>query len=235
MTSWIYHPTTSTENSNISKVFCLTDNQVVETRIIVKDMTASPEALGAMLLGWLAILLSLSTLKIYALSGMVLATIFFAGFGFLLVAYMGWKKGSLFTLFAFGAIAVFAWSFASLMIMPRMGLSEPPTVNELASFMIVFASLVGVLAIITLKMPCRLLSITIFFASILFFLVGLQIYSGNETLGTVAGWWGLFVGVLAMYLGSAITLNDAYGRMVVPLMICMPKTSSEQPCKDASK
>ena len=206
----------------------MNDGQVVETRVVVKDTTASPEALGAMLLGWLAILLSLSSLKVYELSGMVLSMVFFAGFGFILVAYMGWKKGSLFTLFAFGAIAIFAWSFASIMIMPRVGLSEPPTVNELASFMIIFASLVGVLSLITLKMPCRLLTITIFFASILFFLVGLNIYTGNETLALVSGWWGMFVGVLAMYLGSAITLNDAYGRMVAPLMVRMPKESMEQ-------
>ena len=206
----------------------MNDGQVVETRVVVKDTTASPEALGAMLLGWLAILLSLSSLKVYELSGMVLAMVFFAGFGFLLVAYMGWKKGSLFTLFAFGAIAIFAWSFAAVMVMPRVGLSEPPTVNELASFMIIFASLVGVLSLITLKMPCRLLTITIFFASILFFLVGLNIYTGNETLALVSGWWGMFVGVMAMYLGSAITLNDAYGRMVAPLMIRMPKESTEQ-------
>lgn len=216
-------------------VFDLTDSQVVETRVMIKDMTASPEALGAMLLGWLAILLSLSTLEVYPLSGMVLATIFFAGFGFLIVAYMGWKKGSLFTLFAFGAIAVFAWSFAASMIMPRVGLSEPPTVNELSSFMIIFASLVGVLAMITLKMACRLLSITILCASILFFLVGLNIYYGDETLNLVTGWWGMFVGVMAMYLGSAITLNDAYGRQVAPLMIFMPKAAKEQTGQDASE
>jgi succinate-acetate transporter protein len=148
---------------------------------------------------------------------------------------MGWKKGSLFTLVAFGAIAIFSWSFAALMIMPRVGLSEPPTVNELASFMIIFASLVGVLSLITLKMPCRLLTITIFFASILFFLVGLNIYTGNEAIALVSGWWGMFVGVMAMYLGSAITLNDAYGRMVAPLMIRMPKGSKEQKCTEATE
>jgi succinate-acetate transporter protein len=232
----MYNPTDYFQNSSKNIVgVTLNDGQVVETRVVVKDMTASPEALGAMLLGWLAILLSLSSLKVYALSGMVLAMVFFAGFGFLLVAYMGWKKGSLFTLFAFGAIAIFAWSFAALMIMPRIGLSEPPTVNELASFMIIFASLVGVLALITLKMPCRLLTITIFFASILFFLVGFQIYTGNETIASISGWWGMFVGVMAMYLGSAITLNDAYGRMVAPLMIRMPKESKKQEFIEAGK
>lgn len=213
----------------------MNDSRVIETRVVVKDMTASPEALGAMLLGWLAILLSLSSLKVFALSGMVLAMVFFAGFGFLLVAYMGWKKGSLFTLFAFGAIAIFSWSFAALMIMPRVGLSEPPTVNELASFMIIFASLVGVLALITVKMPCRLLTVTVFFASILFFLVGFQIYTQNETVAMVSGWWGLLVGVLAMYLGSAMTLNDTYGRMAAPLMIRMPKESKKQEFVEAGK
>ncbi len=71
----------------------------------------------------------------------------------------------------------------------------------------------------------------LFFASILFFLVGVQIFTGDETLQLVAGWWGMFVGVLAMYLGSAITLNDSYGKMVAPLLISASKNmqaSNEQ-------
>ncbi len=176
-----------------------------------------------MLLGWLAILLSLSILKVYALSGMVLSMVFFAGFGFFLVAYMGWKRGALFTLFAFGAIAIFCWSFAALMIMPALGMAAPPTVSELAALLITFGLLVGVLALITMKMPARLLPLTIFFASILFVLVGLEIYTGNETLASIAGWWGLLVGVMAMYLGSAITLNETHGKMVAPLLLCKPK------------
>jgi succinate-acetate transporter protein len=199
------------------------DEKVVDTRVRIVEATASPEALGATLLGWLAVLLSLSSLKVYPLGGMVLAMVFFAGFGFMLVAYMGWKRGELFTLFAFGAIGVFAWAFSALMVMPRMGLSDVPTVNELSAFMIMFAIIVAALGVITLRHPCRLLTITIFFASILFLLVGLQIFIGNDALGSLSGWWGLLVGAMAIYLGCAITLNTTFGKMVAPLLIKMPK------------
>jgi uncharacterized protein len=206
----------------------MTDEKVVETRVRIVDSTASPEALGAMLLGWLAILLSLSSLKVYPLGGMVLAMVFFAGFGFMLVAYMGWKRGELFTLFAFGAIGVFSWAFSALMIMPRMGLSNAPTVNELCVFMIMFAIIVAALGVITLRHPCWLLTITIFFASVLFLLVGLQIFTGNESLASLSGWWGLLVGAMAIYLGCAITLNATYGKMVAPLLTKMPKQAKTE-------
>lgn len=199
------------------------DEKVVDTRVRIVETTASPEALGATLLGWLAVLLSLSSLQVYPLGGMVLAMVFFAGFGFILVAYMGWKRGELFTLFAFGAIGVFAWAFSALMTMPRMGLSDMPTVNELGAFMIMFAIIVAALGVITLKHPCRLLTITIFFASVMFLLVGLQIITGSETMGIISGCWGLLVGVMAIYLGCAITLNTTYGKMVAPIMNRMPK------------
>lgn len=199
------------------------DEKVVDTRVRIVEATASPEALGATLLGWLAVLLSLSSLKVYPLGGMVLAMVFFAGFGFMLVAYMGWKRGELFTLFAFGAIGVFAWAFSALMLMPRIGLSDMPTANELGAFMIMFAIIVFALGVITLRHPCRLLTITIFFASVMFLLVGLQIVTGNEALGSISGWWGLLVGAMAIYLGCAITLNTTYGKMVAPLMIKMPQ------------
>lgn len=198
------------------------DEKVVETRVRIVETTAGPEALGALLLGWLAVLLSLSSLQIYPLGGMVLAMVFFSGFGFILVAYMGWKRGELFTFFAFGAIGVFAWAFSALMTMPRVGLSDMPTANELGTFMLMFAIIVASLGAITLKHPCRLLTITIFFASVMFLLVGLQILTGSEFLATVSGWWGLLVGAMAIYLGCAITLNTTYGKMVAPIMIKIP-------------
>ena len=157
------------------------------------------------------------------MGGMVLSTIFFSGFGFMLVAFAGFKRGELFSLFAFGAIAIFVWSFAGFNLMPALGLAAAPTPNEIAGFMIVFATFIGILSVITLKMPCRLLTYTILSAAILFFIVGIQMYTGNADLMTVWGVWGMVVGIMSLYLGCAITLNTVYGRMVAPLMMCEVK------------
>lgn len=195
-------------------------SDVVETKVRVVDATASPDALGSMLLGWVTVLLALTAFKVIPLGGMVLSTVFFSGFGFFLVAYIGFRRGEMFTLFTFGAIAIFVWSFAGFSILPGMGIVPAPTPNEVAAFLMVFSAFIAVLGIITLKMPCRLLTITIFSASLLFFLVGLHAVVGGETLMLIWGIWGMFVGVLALYTGCAITLNTVYGKMIAPLMLC---------------
>jgi succinate-acetate transporter protein len=200
----------------------MTEN-VVETRVRLVDATASPDALGSMLLGWVTVLLALTAFEVVPLGGMVLSTVFFSGFGFFLVAYIGYKRGEMFTLFAFGAIAVFVWSFAGFSILPGAGIVAAPTPNEVAAFLMVFSVFIAVLGLITLKMPCRLLTITIFSASLLFFLVGLHAVLGGSTLLLIWGVWGMFVGALALYTGCAITLNNVYGRMVAPLMLCEVK------------
>ncbi|MBI0584635.1 MAG: acetate uptake transporter [Methanomassiliicoccus sp.] len=196
------------------------EENVVETRVRLVDATASPDALGSMLLGWVTVLLALTAFGVVPMGGMVLLTVFFSGFGFLLVSYIGYKRGEMFTLFAFGAIAVFVWSFSSFSLLPGTGIIGPPSANEVAAFLFVFASFVAVLGIITLKMPCRLLTITILSASLLFFMVGLHALIGGEAMMTIWGVWGMFVGILALYTGCAITLNSVYGKMVAPLMLC---------------
>ena len=144
-------------------------DDVVETRVRLVDVTASPDALGSMLLGWVTVLLALSALGFYPMGGMVLLTVFFSGFGFLLVAYIGWKRGEAFTLFAFGAVAVFVWSFSGFSLAPGTGIVPPPTGAEVGAFLVVFSTFVAIFALITMKMPCRLLSVTIFAAALLFF------------------------------------------------------------------
>lgn len=67
----------------------MNDEKVVETRFRIVETTASPEALGVIPLSWLAVTLSLSSLQAFPLREMVLAMVFFAGLGFILVAYMG--------------------------------------------------------------------------------------------------------------------------------------------------
>ncbi|NLT36691.1 MAG: acetate uptake transporter [Methanomassiliicoccus sp.] len=196
---------------------------VVETNVRLVDTTASPDALGSMLLGWVTVLLALTAFNVVPMGGMVLLTVFFSGFGFLFVSFIGYRRGEMFTLFAFGAIAVFVWAFSSFSLLPGTGIIPAPTASEVAAFLMVFASFVGVLGFITLKMPCRLLSITIFSASLLFFMVGLHAVLGGDTLQLVWGIWGMFVGVLALYTGCAITLNTVYGKMALPLMMCEVK------------
>ena len=53
--------------------------------------------------------------------------------------------------------------------------------------------------------------------TILYVLLAISTWTGNATLGKVAGWEGVFVGLSAMYGSIAQIWNEVYGHVVLPL------------------
>jgi succinate-acetate transporter protein len=190
-----------------------------ERKIEITDRTAESLSLGAVLLGWMTIIFAFALLKVYPMAGMVLSVVFFCGFGFLIVALTSWKKGNEFGLFAFGMIAVFAWSFVALNILPATGLVSPPTSAEVATFMISFALFVAMFCIITTFFPVRLLTIVIGLASLMFMLVGIHTLYSDAALGTAIGVLAVIVGVLSSYLSVASVINGCARKQMCPLLM----------------
>jgi len=52
---------------------------------------------------------------------------------------------------------------------------------------------------------------------LLFILLDVAVKTGNPTLTHIAGWEGIFCALTAWYLMSAVILNEAYGRVVLPV------------------
>ena len=53
--------------------------------------------------------------------------------------------------------------------------------------------------------------------TILFVLLAISDWTGNATLGKIAGWEGIFVGLSAVYGSIAQIWNELYGKTVLPL------------------
>ena len=52
---------------------------------------------------------------------------------------------------------------------------------------------------------------------VLFFLLALKDFTGNEALGTLAGFEGILCGASAIYLAMGEVLNEKFGRSVLPI------------------
>ena len=63
----------------------------------------------------------------------------------------------------------------------------------------------------------RMLQVVFASLTILFFLLAISDFTGNESLHTFAGYEGIFCGGSAFYGCVALILNDVYGRALLPL------------------
>jgi hypothetical protein len=52
---------------------------------------------------------------------------------------------------------------------------------------------------------------------ILFWLLALKDLTGSASIGTIAGWEGIFCGLSAIYLAFAQVLNETYGKTMLPI------------------
>jgi succinate-acetate transporter protein len=52
---------------------------------------------------------------------------------------------------------------------------------------------------------------------VLFFLLAIGDWTGNETITKIAGWEGIFCGASAFYLAAAEVINEMYGRTLLPV------------------
>jgi hypothetical protein len=68
----------------------------------------------------------------------------------------------------------------------------------------------------TLKKPVAL-RVVFFTLFVLFWLLAIKDWTGNELVGTIAGIEGIFCGLSAIYLAMADVLNESHGRVVLPI------------------
>ena len=53
--------------------------------------------------------------------------------------------------------------------------------------------------------------------TILFWLLAIKDWTGSEIIGKIAGWEGIICGFSAIYLAMAQVLNEARGKIVLPI------------------
>ena len=181
------------------------------------DGTANPAPLGLMGFGMTTVLLNLHNAGIFELGSMILAMgIFYGGIAQVIAGIMEWKKGNTFGTTAFTSYGLFWLSLVALIVMPKMGLINPPNNSAMVAYFLMWGIFTGGLYIGTLKLN-RALQFIFASLTLLFFLLAIGDLTNNPILKHIAGYEGIICGFSAIYTGLAQVLNEVYKKTVLPI------------------
>ncbi|MDD1775056.1 MAG: acetate uptake transporter [Methanobacterium sp.] len=188
----------------------------IDGRKLTKHITANPAPLGLIAFGLTTVLLNFHNAGFYPLSSMILAMgLAYGGTAQIIASAMEYKNGNTFATVAFGSYGLFWYSFAILLLLPKMGLATAPDAASLAAYLFMWGVFTAVMFIGTLKIS-RGLQVIFGTLAILFFLLALGEITGNETITLIAGFEGILTGLSAMYVGLAEVINETHGKKLLP-------------------
>ena len=188
-----------------------------EMNVKNKDMTANPAPLGLLGFGMTTVLLNLHNVGFFALGSMILAMgIFYGGLAQIIAGIEEWKKNNTFGATAFTSYGAFWLTFVALLVLPKLGLADAPDAKSVAAYLAMWGIFTLVMFVGTLKAN-HALQLVFLTLAILFFLLAIGEYTGNETFAVVGGYIGILCGFLAIYTGLAQVLNEMYKKTVAPL------------------
>lgn len=186
--------------------------------IIIKDNTANPAPLGLLGFGMTTILLNIHNAGIFELDSMIMGMgIFMGGIAQIFAGLQEWKKNNTFGATAFVAYGSFWLSLVAIWLIPStsFGAAYKSSETAIGWYLLLWGVFTFFMFIGTLKLN-RLLQIVFFTLTVLFILLALSAFTDNKSLHTFAGYEGIFCGGSAFYGCCAITLNEVYGRKVLP-------------------
>ena len=183
-----------------------------------KDTTANPAPLGLLAFGITTVLLNLHNAGFYELNSMILAMgICYGGLAQVIAGIMEWKKNNTFGTTAFVSYGFFWLSLVALVLLPKTTTGVAPTVpGALGYYLIVWGIFTSVMFYGTLRLN-RALQLVFGTLVILFFVLAGAEFSGNTALAHFGGYEGIVCGLLAMYTGLALVINEVYGAVVLPI------------------
>ncbi len=185
-------------------------------KVIIKDLTANPAALGLLGFGITTVLLNLSNAGLFPLNSMILAmALAYGGVAQIMASWMEYKKGNTFGMVAFGSYGLFWFSFVLLLILPKIGLATAPNAVSLASYFFMWGLFTLVMFFASLKLS-RGLQVVFISLAVLFFLLTAGELTGNSTITLIAGYEGIFTGLSAVYVGLATVINETYKKDLLP-------------------
>ena len=188
---------------------------VTDTKIV--DTTSNPAPLGLCAFGMTTVLLNIHNVGFTELDSMILGMgVFFGGFAQILAGLMEFKKNNTFGTTAFTAYGVFWLTLVTLIILPKMGITEAPSKMAMGFYLSIWGLFTLMLFIGTFKIS-RALQFVFGTLSLLFFLLAIGDFTGNILFTRIAGLEGIVCGLIAIYTGLAQVLNELYKEEIFPL------------------
>jgi succinate-acetate transporter protein len=183
---------------------------------------ANPAPLGLLAFGLTTVLLNLHNAGLFGLNSMILAMgIAFGGLAQIIVGIMEYRKGNTFGTVAFSSYGFFWWSLVLLILMPNIsffgGSVAAADHTAMAAYFLMWGIFTFAMFFGTLKAN-RAIQFVFMSLAILFFLLTARELLGNPVwFNTIVGIEGVICGASAVYLGLAEVLNEANGKIVLPI------------------
>jgi succinate-acetate transporter protein len=185
--------------------------------VVIKDTSANPAPLGLFGFGMTTVLLNLHNAGLFEMNAMILAMgIFYGGIAQLIAGIFEFKKNNTFGMVAFISYGSFWLTLVALIFMGKWGWVSAASGPAMVAYLILWGIFTLLLFFGTLKIN-KALQFVFATLTILFFLLAIADATHNEALGHFAGWEGIVCGGSAIYTGTAVLLNELYGRTVLPV------------------
>lgn len=167
--------------------------------------------------GMTTVLLNIHNAGFFPLGSMILAMgLCYGGIAQVIAGILEFKKGNTFGLTAFTSYGFFWISLVVLILLPKMGLAEPPPHAFMGCYLTMWGIFTAFMFIGTLR-GNRALQFVFASLTVLFALLAISDFTGSELIGTIAGFEGIICGLSAIYLAMAEVINEQYGRTVLPI------------------
>ena len=190
-----------------------------KNEIIIVNETPSPTPLGLCAFGMTTILLSLCNAGLIGLTSPIIGMgVFAGGIALLITGLLEWKKNNLFGFITFGGFSFFWLTFVAILLLPVLGLAAAPSGIDMAAFIFVWTLLaIGLLiCAYRLRMGTLLVS-TLAFLVLLFIFLIIANAASIALFTTLGGYAGIITGVLALYIGIAVVVNEVCNESILPL------------------
>jgi uncharacterized protein len=196
----------------------ITSNETV-TKLL--DTNANPAPLGLMGFALTTILLNIHNAGFFELNSIILAIgLWYGGIAQLIAGIMEWKKNNTFGTLAFTSYGAFWITLVFIWILPEvfpdLAAAQAPTQAAMGYFLLAWGIFTAYMFVATLRLN-RALQVVFGLLTILFLLLAIRDFTGNGTVGTVAGYVGILTGLAAAYAAAAQIINESYRRVLLPL------------------
>ena len=177
----------------------------------MQDLRANPAPLGLMGFGMTTVLLNIHNAGFFPMDPMILAMgAFYGGVAQVIAGIMEFRKGNTFGLTAFTSYGLFWISLVAIIL---KGGADP---GFLGWYLFMWGVFTGFMYIGTLRKN-RALQMVFGSLTVLFFLLAAGHWADSETIIKIAGYEGIVCGFSAIYLAAAEVLNEAEGKVLLPI------------------
>jgi succinate-acetate transporter protein len=178
---------------------------------------ANPAPLGLLGFGLTTVLLNLANAGVFSVDTMILAMgIAYGGLAQIIAGIMEYKKGNTFGLVAFTSYGSFWLSLVLLLILPKFTGFAAPAAPSMEAYFIMWGIFTFGMFFGTLKTN-RALQFIFMSLTILFFMLAIGAFLGNQSFTKITGIEGVICGFSAVYLGIAEILNETHQKTILPI------------------